>query len=160
MDQDNIAEILEKNGNNRSGIIAILQDVQAQYNYLPEEKLRYISEALDMPLIDLFSIASFYNSFSITPRGKHLVQVCLGTACHVRGAHRVLEKTEKKLEIKQGETTEDQLFTLQTVNCLGACALGPIVVVDENYHGNTRPQKVNAILEQYCDKNEDNGKTE
>ncbi|MFZ5516733.1 MAG: NAD(P)H-dependent oxidoreductase subunit E [Candidatus Zhuqueibacterota bacterium] len=153
MEQETIAEILERNGKNRSGIIAILQDVQAVYNYLPEDSLRYISEKMEIPLIDLFGIASFYNSFSLTPRGKHLVQVCLGTACHVRGAHRVLEKVEKKLDIVAGETTDDRLFTLKTVNCLGACALGPIVVVDETYHGNTRPQKVNAILDQYSNHN-------
>lgn len=160
MEHDTIAEILERNGKNRSGIIAILQDVQAEYKYLPEDKLRYISDELEIPLIDLFSIASFYNSFSLTPQGEHLVQVCLGTACHVRGANRVLEKIEKNFKIQAGETTEDQLFTLKTVNCLGACALGPIVVVDETYHGNTRPQKVNAILEQYSNKNGNNGKPE
>ncbi len=160
MEHDTIAEILERNGKNRSGIIAILQDVQSEYKYLPEDKLRYISEELEIPLIDLFSIASFYNSFSLTPQGEHLLQVCMGTACHVRGANRVLEKIEKKLNIQPGETTEDQRFTLKTVNCLGACALGPIVVVDETYHGNTRPQKVNAILEQYSNKNGNNGKTE
>ncbi len=149
MDQENTQKILERNGNNRSRIIAILQDIQTNHKYLPEESLRYVSEKLDMPLIDLFSIASFYNSFSLTPIGDHLVHVCLGTACHVRGAHRVLEKVKTKLNIEPGETTDDKNFTLKTVNCLGACALGPIIEKKEKYHGNIKAQKVNAILDKY-----------
>lgn len=149
MEKTKLDEIISANGSTRKAIIPILQEIQSNFNYLQEEKLRYISEKMNIPLIDLFSIASFYSSFSLTPRGKHLVQVCVGTACHVRGAHRVLDETKKKLHIEPDETTEDQLFTLKTVNCLGACALGPIVVVDNNYHGNTRAQKVNAILAQY-----------
>jgi len=149
-------EIIKSNGGQRASIISILQELQSIHNYLPEKELRYISEKLSIPLIDLFSIASFYNAFSLTPRGKHLVQVCLGTACHVRGAHRVLDETKKQLSIKPDETTEDQGFTLKTVNCLGACALGPIVVVDDEYHGNTRSQKVNAILAKYSN-NGNNG---
>ncbi len=149
MDTAKLDEIMKTNGNTRAGIISILHEIQAQYNYLPEEPLRYVASKLDMPLIDLYSIASFYHAFSLTPRGKHLVQCCLGTACHVRGSHRVLDELERKLDIEAGETTEDKLFTLKTVNCLGACALGPIVVVDEDYHGNTRVQKVGAILSKY-----------
>ena len=149
MGNTKLDEIISANGNTRKAIIPILQEIQSNYNYLPEEELRYVSEKMDIPLIDLLSIASFYSSFSLTPRGKHLVQVCLGTACHVRGSHRVLEEVKKKLHIEPDETTEDQLFTLKTVNCLGACALGPIVVVDDKYHGNTKVPKVNAILAQY-----------
>ncbi len=149
MDTAKLDEIIKTNGNKRAGIISILHEIQAQYNFLPEEPLRYIANKLDMPLIDLYSIASFYHAFSLTPRGKHLIQCCLGTACHVRGSHRVLDELERKLDIKAGETTKDKLFTLKTVNCLGACALGPIVVIDEDYHGNTRVQKVGAILSKY-----------
>ncbi|OQX95031.1 NAD(P)H-dependent oxidoreductase subunit E [candidate division KSB1 bacterium 4572_119] len=149
MEQTKLDEIISANGNNRKSIIPVLQEIQATYNYLPKEELQYISEKMDIPLIELFSIASFYSSFSLTPRGKHLVQVCLGTACHVRGAHRVLDESKKRLQIEPDETTDDQQFTLKTVNCLGACALGPIVVIDNDYHGNTRAQKVNAILAQY-----------
>lgn len=158
MEDVKLDKIISANGCNRKAIIPILQEIQLQHNYLPEKELRYISAKLDIPLIDLFSIASFYSSFSLSPRGKHLVQVCLGTACHVRGAHRVLAETQKRLKISPGETTEDQLFTFKTVNCLGACALGPIVVVDNNYHGNTRAQKVNEILENYCDKHDTENK--
>lgn len=156
MDTAKLDEIMKANGNTRSGIISILHEIQAQYNYLPEEPLRYVSKKLNIPLIDLYSIASFYHAFSLEPRGKHLIQCCLGTACHVRGSHRVLEELERRLAIKAGETTPDQQFTLKTVNCLGACALGPIVVVDQEYHGNTRVQKVATILSKYSN----NGKTE
>lgn len=149
MDTAKLDEIIKANGNNRTGVIPILQEIQANFNYLPEDMLRYVSKKLDMPLIDLYGIASFYHAFSLTPRGKHLVQVCLGTACHVRGAHRVLDEMKRKLHIEPGDTTEDKQFTLKTVNCLGACALGPIVVVDDDYHGNTRVQKVNTILAKY-----------
>jgi NADH:ubiquinone oxidoreductase subunit E len=153
MDSAKLDEIIKANGSDRTGIIPILQEIQSNFNYLPEEMLRYVSKKLDMPLIDLYGIASFYHAFSLKPRGKHLVQVCLGTACHVRGAHRVLDEMKRRLHIEPGETTEDKLFTLKTVNCLGACALGPIVVVDDEYHGNTRVQKVNAILAKYDSKN-------
>ncbi len=146
-------EIIAENGNTRKAIIPILQEIQSNFNYLPKKELQYISEKMNIPLIDLYSIASFYSSFSLNPRGKHLVQVCLGTACHVRGSHRVLEEFKKRLDIDPDETTEDQLFTLKTVNCLGACALGPIVVVDDDYHGNTRAQKVNDILQNYSNNN-------
>ncbi len=149
MEDVELDQIISANGCNRKAIIPILQEIQAHYSYLPEKELRYLSEKMDIPLIDLFSIASFYSAFSLTPRGKHLVQVCLGTACHVRGARRVLAETEKRLKISAGETTSDKLFTLKTVNCLGACALGPIVVVDQKYHSNTRTQKVAEILASY-----------
>ncbi|HEX9971113.1 MAG TPA: NAD(P)H-dependent oxidoreductase subunit E [bacterium] len=149
MDTAKLDEIIKANGNSRAGVIPILQEIQANFNYLPEDMLRYVSQKLDMPLIDLYGIASFYHAFSLKPRGEHLVQVCLGTACHVRGAHRVLDEMKRKLHIEPDDTTEDKKFTLKTVNCLGACALGPIVVVDEEYHGNTRVQKVNTILAKY-----------
>lgn len=151
METAKLDEIIAANGNTRAGIISILHSIQAEYNYLPEQPLRYIAQKLNIPLIDLYSIASFYHAFSLQPRGKHLIQCCLGTACHVRGSHRVLEELERRLGIKAGETTPDKRFTLKTVNCLGACALGPIVVVDQDYHGNTRVQKVAAILAKYSD---------
>jgi NADH-quinone oxidoreductase subunit E len=146
---ENVQEILAQNESQKSGIISILQDIQAEYNYLPEDILKHVALKLDIPLIELYSIASFYNSFSLKPRGKHVCSVCLGTACHVRGAMPILEEIERKLDIKPDETTNDQLFTLKTVNCLGACALGPIVVVDQEYHGNITIQKVDEILLKY-----------
>lgn len=149
MDTAKLDEIIHESGVHRSNIIPILQGVQATYHYLPEDALRYLSDKLHIPLIDLYSIASFYKAFSLTPRGKHLINVCLGTACHVRGGVPILEEIERKLAIKRGETTSDKNFTLETVNCLGACALGPIVVVDEDYHGNTKIQQVGEILQKY-----------
>jgi len=149
MDTEKIQEIIERNGGARAGLIGALGDIQEEWGYLPEDALRLVAEKTGRTLVDLYSIASFYNAFSLTPRGKHLCNVCLGTACHVRGAQRVLEEMKRKLQIDTGETTADQLFTLKTVNCLGACALGPIVVVDSDYHVNTRVQKVNAILSKY-----------
>ncbi|MDZ7264387.1 MAG: NAD(P)H-dependent oxidoreductase subunit E [candidate division KSB1 bacterium] len=149
MDTAKLDEIIQECGVHRSNVIPILQGIQAYYNYLPEEALQYLSKKLNVSLIDLYSIASFYKAFSLTPRGKHLISVCLGTACHVRGGLPILEEVERRLDIKAGDNTKDNLFSLRTVNCLGACALGPIVVVDEDYHGNTTIQKVNEILGKY-----------
>ncbi|MBD3288063.1 NAD(P)H-dependent oxidoreductase subunit E [candidate division KSB1 bacterium] len=149
MDTTIVSDILERNGNEKDGLIATLGDIQAEFGYLPEDALRMVSEKTGKALIDLYGIASFYTAFSLKPQGKHLIQVCLGTACHVRGGHRVLDEVRRRLNVEVGDTTDDQQFTLKTVNCLGACALGPIVVVDNEYHGNTRIQKVNSILNKY-----------
>lgn len=149
MNRADIEEIVEKNGKKKAALIPVLQDVQDKYNYLPEDALRIVSELLCIPLIDVYCLTTFYKSFSLTPRGKHLINVCLGTACHVRGAPRILEEVKRKLCIEEGETTEDKMFTLETVNCLGACALGPIVVVDEDYHGQMTVPKVSALLKKY-----------
>ena len=130
-------------------LVSILQDIQAEYNYLPKKALIEVSQRLDVPLSQVYSIATFFRSFSLTPRGRHLINVCLGTACHVRGALKILEKIERELGIKSGETTEDLKFTLETVNCVGACALGPIVIVDGEYEGQMTSDKVNPILKNY-----------
>jgi NADH-quinone oxidoreductase subunit E len=132
-----------------SSIIQILQDIQAEFNYLPKEALEYISLKLRIPLAKIYSIATFYAAFSLTPRGKHLCTVCMGTACHVRGAPNVLSRIEERLGITSGETRKDNLFTLETVNCLGACALAPIVVIDGEYHGQTTVNKVDKLIEKY-----------
>ena len=146
---EKVDHILEENGYNRSGLIAILQDVQSEFNYLPQEALTYVAEKLDMPLIHVYCVASFFKSFSLKPRGKHLITVCLGTACHVKRASSILDEIRKKLGIQPGENTEDMHFTLETVNCLGACALAPIMVVDGDYYGQTTMKKVGAILRRY-----------
>jgi NADH-quinone oxidoreductase subunit E len=149
MNRAEIEEIVDKNGNKKAALISILQDVQDKYNYLPKDALKMVSDLLCIPLIDVYCLATFYKSFSLTPRGKHLINVCLGTACHVRGAPKILEEVKRKLCIEEGETTEDKMFTLETVNCLGACALGPIVVVDEDYHGQMTVPKVSTLLKKY-----------
>ncbi len=144
-----IDQILEKYDYEHSSIIAILQDLQGEENYLPEKDLAYISERLSMPLARIYRIATFYNAFSLTPRGKHLINVCLGTACHVRGAARVIDRIKMYLGIDVGEMTKDRLFSLETVNCLGACALGPIVVIGNEYHGQMTPAKVESTIKKY-----------
>jgi NADH-quinone oxidoreductase E subunit len=144
-----LGKIVDKYHNEKSSLIAVLQDVQEKYNWLPPEALRLISERLCVPLIDVYSVATFYRAFSLTPRGKHVVTVCLGTACHVRGAPTVMDRAKHKLKIEPGDTTPDGNFTLESVNCLGACALAPIVVVDGKYYGQTTIQKVDHIVDQY-----------
>ena len=144
-----VKTILNKHDSQRRALIPILQDIQAEYNYLPELALKVVSRSLDLPLIDVVGVATFYRAFSLKPRGKHLVTVCLGTACHVRGGPKILDEFEKKLNIKAGETTEDKAFTLEVVNCLGACALGPITVVDGNYHGQMKTKTVDQLIKKY-----------
>jgi len=144
-----VENILRQNGHRKERIIQILSDIQRIYNYLPKDALQYTSKRLRLPLSEIYSIATFYSAFSLKPRGKHLVTVCMGTACHVRGAPSVLNRLEERLGVKSGGTTTDNQFTLKTVNCLGACALAPIVVVDEEYHGQTTVNKVDKLVKTY-----------
>jgi NADH:ubiquinone oxidoreductase subunit E len=150
-DVNKISAIVGKYKGEGGALIAILQDIQAEYNYLPPDLLKSVAEKLDIPLISVYGIATFYKAFSLKPRGKHLITVCLGTACHVRGAKRILGEVQKKLNVKVGETTEDKMFTLETVNCLGCCAIGPVMVVDGEYYGQTSTTKVDSILDKYID---------
>jgi len=142
-------EILDRYARDRTQVISILQDVQDQERYLPEEALTYVAEALGMPRTQIYSLATFYRAFSLEPRGEHTILVCTGTACHVRGAPRLVDELCRRLEVQPGSTTADRKFTLETVNCLGACALGPLVVVDGNYHGQMTPNKLDDVLKQY-----------
>ncbi|MDH4240721.1 MAG: NAD(P)H-dependent oxidoreductase subunit E [Phycisphaerae bacterium] len=148
VDLKDILRILEKHNDDRGGLIAILEEIQAEYGYLPEKSLRIASEKTGRPLVDVYSVATFYRSFSLKPRGRHLVCACLGTACHVRGAPRIVEELKQQLGIKAGETTPDKEFTLETVNCLGACALGPVVVIDGHYFSKVRKSRISQLLEQ------------
>jgi NADH-quinone oxidoreductase subunit E len=147
VDSKDILRILEKHNEDKGRLIAILEEIQDEYGYLPEKSIRIVSDKTGRSMVDVYGVATFYRSFSLTPRGKHLVCACLGTACHVRGALRVVEELERQLGIKAGQTTADKEFTLETVNCLGACALGPIVVVDNHYFPNVDMAKVKHILE-------------
>ncbi|UCG29637.1 MAG: NADH-quinone oxidoreductase subunit NuoE [candidate division WOR-3 bacterium] len=144
-----IENILKQHDHRKERIIQILNDIQKIHNYLPKDVLQYVSRRLKLPLSEIYSIATFYAAFSLKPRGKHLVTVCMGTACHVRGAPAVLNRLEDRLGVTSGSTTQDNQFTLKTVNCLGACALAPIVVVDEEYHGQTSVNKVDRLLKTY-----------
>jgi NADH-quinone oxidoreductase subunit E len=139
-------KILEDYKDEKGILVSVLQDVNKQYKYLPSHILKYIAERLEQPLSQVYHAATFYTVFSLTPRGKHVIKVCLGTACHVRGSPRILDEFERRLGIKAGETTKDLKFTLETVNCLGCCAFGPVVMVDESHHTLT-PAKVGGILE-------------
>ena len=152
MMNDNLSEIesiISKYEGRKEFLIPILQEIQEKYNYLPKDALIYVSKKLSVPLIQVYSVATFYKTFSLKPKGKHIIRVCLGTACHVRGAPRIVDEIKRKLNIEVGETTEDKLFTLETVRCLGACALGPIVVIDDEYYGQVNPKKIDTILQKY-----------
>lgn len=141
--------ILDNYQRDQGMLVSILQDIQAEYNYLPKKVLVEVSQALGAPLSQVYSVATFFKAFSLEPRGRHLINVCLGTACHVRGAVKVLEAIERELAIKAGRTTKDLKFTLETVNCVGACALGPIVIINGEYHGQMKTDKVKALLQNY-----------
>lgn len=145
MSPETLDAILDRYDRNPAQLIPILQDVQAEENYLPREVLELISQKLDIPIVRVYAVATFYKAFSLKPRGKHIIQVCMGTACHVRGGDRILDKMIRDFGVGPGETTKDMEFTLETVNCLGACALGPIVVVDGEYHGQMNPPKWSKI---------------
>lgn len=153
MDAKVVDKIVDRYERKKSALIGILQDIQTEYNYLPQEALFHTKKRLRIPLTRIYSIARFYKSFSLKPRGKYIVNVCMGTACHVRGAARILEKVERDLGIKSGQTTEDSMFTLETVNCLGACALGPLVTVNGQYYGKMSSGKVEKILKSYRGQN-------
>ena len=141
-----INEILRNEALGEGSLIGALEEIQERYRFLPPEALILASEYFNVPLAQTYAVATFYNAFSLKPKGKHCLHVCMGTACHVRGSPQVLDRLETKLNIKVGETTTDRLFTLETVNCMGACALGPIVVTDEAYSGAMTPQKVDQLL--------------
>ena len=147
--KENVKEVLEHYGYNSARMIEILQDLQDIYSYLPREVLEEVAVVLELPMAKVYHIATFFKSFSLLPRGKHVVQVCTGTACHVKGSYRVLERLSDVLGIPAGKTTKDLQFTLETVNCVGACALGPVVIVDEKYYGNMTPSKVDSLVEEY-----------
>ncbi|MCK4263995.1 MAG: NAD(P)H-dependent oxidoreductase subunit E [Candidatus Aminicenantes bacterium] len=131
---------------NQKDLIHILHKIQAEYGYIPSQALSSISKHLKISESEIFGVLTFYKAFSLKPRGKHLVTICMGTACHVRGAPMILDELKRQLSIEPGETTEDDLFTLETVNCVGACALGPIVISDGNYHGQMKTREVNKLI--------------
>jgi NADH-quinone oxidoreductase subunit E len=146
---EKVSAIINKYNGDRGQLVSILQDIQTEYLYLPKEALIQVSEAMAIPASQVYNVATFFRAFSLEPRGKYLINVCLGTACHVRGAARVLEKIELSLATKRGETTKDRKFTLETVNCMGACALGPVVKIDGEYFGQMSTDKVDNLLTKF-----------
>ncbi len=148
-DVSQVDEIIENYGKKSASVIAMLQDIQARFRYIPREAVRRLSEVLQIPEPQIYHIATFYKAFSIVPRGKHEIRVCLGTACHISGGKRIAEGFERSLGVSAGETTKDKFFTLETVNCLGACALAPLVQVDEENHPKMTMEKIDKVLQLY-----------
>jgi NADH-quinone oxidoreductase subunit E len=146
MSEGNMSQAAKKHNEKQVGIISTLEGIQEEFGYLPEEALRNLANETGHSLIDIYGVATFFKAFSLTPRGKHYVTVCMGTACHVRGSLQILEKIERDLDVKVEHTTKDNLFTLEAVNCLGACALGPIIVVDGEYQGNMNVIKTEKLF--------------
>ena len=146
---EKVDRIIDKYKREKKALISILQDIQQEYNYLSKDVLLHIKERLNVPLTQIYGVATFYNIFSLKPRGRHLIAVCTGTACHVRGAGRILEKLERDLKIKNGEVTKDLRFSLESVRCLGCCSLAPVIRVDEDTYGRVRQDKLVKILKGY-----------
>lgn len=142
-------EIIDINECRRENIIGILQDITEEYNWLPKDAIYYVAEKLEIPFSYVYRIASFFTQFSLKPRGKHIITVCLGTACYTRGGEDIANEISRILEINLGETTPDMKFTLEGVNCLGCCAIGPIAVIDGKYFGDMTRRKVNSLLAKY-----------
>jgi NADH:ubiquinone oxidoreductase subunit E len=142
--------IIEEDFNNdKENLIMMLQEIQRRYNYLPTPALTYLSTSIGVPLSQIYGVATFYSTFSLEPRGRNIISICLGTACHVRGGEKIREKLEESLNIEDGETTEDMRFTLESVRCIGCCSLGPVVKINEDMHGRITYTEVDKILEKY-----------
>lgn len=155
---DVIEEIMERYPPKPEYLIFLLQDVQADCGYISSESMSLISAHTGVPITQAYSVATFYQSFRLEPKGEHDIRVCLGTACHLKGGQRIVENLERKLDIQAGETTNDMMFTLDTVNCVGACALSPVVLVDERYEANVTARQVDRILKNL--KKESSGESE
>lgn len=149
VDLDKVREILKSHKAGRGGLIGILQETQAAYGYLPRAALTEISKTLKIPMSKIFGVVTFYAQFHLKPRGRHVIRVCLGTACHVRGGERILEKVGEVLGIQPGDTTGDLEFTLERVACLGACGLSPAMMIDDRTYGRLTSKKVEKILKDY-----------
>jgi NADH-quinone oxidoreductase subunit E len=149
MERSEIDTIIKQYGGKESAILAILQDIQSKEKYLSKEALEGVSQKMHIPMTHVFRIATFYNALSIKPRGRHKVDVCLGTACHVRGGNKIIDKLSRDLGIQVGETTKDKRFTLESVRCVGCCSLGPVMVVDGNVFGRLTQEKVPGLLKEF-----------
>ena len=141
-----VRTIIQRYGAKKEALIPILQDIQTEYNWLPSDAIKEVAKELGVSLIDVYGIVSFYRAFSLKPRGKHIITVCLGTACHVRGGTRIVDELSRELNIESGETTGDRKFTLETVNCLGCCAIGPVMVMDKEYYGGMTSSKAKGLV--------------
>lgn len=142
----NTEKIIIKYNSDKSALIQILLQIQKENRWLPHSSLMLVAEKLGVPISQVYRVATFYKAFSLVPQGRHLCTVCMGTACHVRGSPRLLDRVEDTLKIKSGETSADHKFTLETVNCLGCCALGPVLVLDGNYHSGPSPKEIEELV--------------
>jgi NADH-quinone oxidoreductase subunit E len=149
MEKERVDQIIDRYNAEASYLIQVLLDIQSENNWLPQEVLEQVSERLEVPLTQIQHIATFYKAFSLVPKGRHQIHICMGTACHVRGATRVLDTVQDLTGIKPGETDLDLKFSLETVNCLGCCALGPVMEVDGKTHGKIAPGETADVLESY-----------
>lgn len=149
MDTQRIDQIIEKHHSEPSSLIQVLLEIQSENHWLPREALERVAERLDVPMTRIQHIATFYKAFSLVPKGRHEIHICVGTACHVRGAPRVLDAVETLTGIKPGETDLDLKFSLETVNCLGCCALGPVMEIDGKTHGKATPAQMSEVLKTY-----------
>ena len=154
LDLSKVDEILSRVKGEEGALIPVLQAAQAAYGYLPEEVLRRISRGLKVPLSKIYGAVTFYAQFYLTPRGRHVIKSCQGTACHVRGAKGVLESLSREFKVNPGETTEDLQFSLETVACVGTCFLGPVIMIDEDYYGKLTPKRAVDAVKKYSPKKE------
>jgi NADH:ubiquinone oxidoreductase subunit E len=157
MDFEHVGKIIDKYEEKRTALISILHDVQDRYNFLPEEALKKVASRLQMDLNDIYGVATFFKAFSLIPKGKHSITLCLGTACHVRGGPKILREMKNLLSIEPGQTTTDKQFSLNVVNCLGVCAIGPVMLVDGKFYGEMNPIKARRVIEK-MNKNNKNKK--
>jgi len=155
--EDTIKTIVEKYHREKSALISILQDVQKEYSFLPKDALTLLSEEMEISLSRVYEVSTFYNSFSLVPRGRHVIEVCAGTACHVKGGPKLRSRLEAELNIECGETTEDRMFTLEEVRCLGCCSLAPVVKVDSDIYAYLEEDKIPGILENYREERRQSG---
>lgn len=144
-----VDEIIDRHNKDKRALIQILLEIQREYNWLPKEALLWLSERLGVSINQIYQIATFYKAFSLIPRGRHLVRVCTGTACHVRGAITLSDRASQLLNLSPGETAKDMRFSFETVNCLGCCAMGPVIVIDEEYHSNPSMSELEKLLTGY-----------
>jgi NADH-quinone oxidoreductase subunit E len=157
MDFEQVGKIIDKYEEKKTALISILHDIQDRYNHLPEGALRKVASRLKMDLNDIYGVATFYKSFSLVPKGKHSITLCLGTACHVRGGPKILREMKKQLNIEPGQTTADKQFSLNVVNCLGVCAIGPVMFVDGKFYGEMNPLKAKGVIEKLNKNKKRNG---
>lgn len=152
MNLNQVDLIVDKYQEKRTALISILHDVQDRYKYLPDEALKMVASRLRMDINEIYGVATFYKSFTLTPQGKHSITLCLGTACHVRGGPKILRELKGLLHIEPGQTTSDKQFSLNVVNCLGVCAIGPVMMVDRKFYGEMNPIRAKKIVERLNNK--------